>query len=354
MLGFRYQNFCIESFALNLPQTQVSSAELEDRVGELYQKFNIPFGTLEKLSGVKSRYLWDPMTGPSVKAAEAGKEALDQIGFAREQVNVIINCSVTRDYFEPATSVLAHRILELPEQSMAFDISNACIGFSNGIAMLANMIESGVTKAGIIVSAENIARIIESSVDLMKKRADTLTRDEFVKLLPTFTLGCGAVAMVLCHSSIATKSHRVLGTVSRTASQHADLCVGNGDFCVFQKSDLEPIMNTESQLLISSAAKLGSRNWADSSEWFGWSREDVDHVFCHQVGKQVNNSFYQTLGLDISKEFTVYQRYGNLVSAALPSALITGAKEKGMKTGDKVVCLGFGSGLNSINTAIRW
>lgn len=353
MTCFRFNHVCIESFGLHLPEYEVSSAEMEDRLNPLYQRLKIPFGTLEKLSGIKARRLWDPSVSPSDVAAAAGKIALEDMGFEKDQIGAVFNCSVTRDYFEPATACLVHSKLGFDEKAMALDITNACIGFSNGVQLLGNLIEQGVVKAGLLVSGENVGRIIESSIKLILED-ESIGREELLKLLPTFTLGCGAVAMVLCHESIATRKHKVIGSMARTASQFNDLCEGNGDYYVHQKVDLNPIMHTESQVLISSAAKLGGVMWKDFSEQFGWQREEVDHIFCHQVGKQVNEAFYKEMTLDIKKEFTVYQRYGNLVSAALPAAFITGVQEKQMNEGDKILWTAFGSGLNSNFVGIRW
>ena len=354
MTAFRFNNVCIESFALNLPELKVTSSELEDRIAPLYEQLKIPFGTLEKLSGVSSRRLWDPMLNPSEAGTLAANMALDSIGFDRDHIRALFNCSVTRDYFEPATAAIVHSNLGIPENSLSMDITNACIGFSNGITTLGTMIEQGVVKAGVVVTAENVARIVESTIKHILESGESIEREELIKLLPTFTLGCGAVAMVLCHESIATRNRKVLGAVSRSATQHVGLCVGNGDYYVNQRQDLNPIMHTESYEIINQASKLGGRAWKDLSEFVGWQSDDVDHVFCHQVGKQVNKSFYKEMGLPFSKEFSVYQRYGNLVSAALPSALVTGAEEKDMQEGDNVVLTAFGSGLNGIFTAIKW
>ncbi|MCB0317480.1 MAG: 3-oxoacyl-ACP synthase III [Bdellovibrionales bacterium] len=354
MTAFRFDNVCIESFALNLPDLEVSSAELEDRIAPLYERLKIPFGTLEKLSGVSTRRLWDPMLNPSQAATEAANMALEKVGFDKDNIRALFNCSVTRDYFEPATAAIIHSNLGMPESSLSMDITNACIGFSNGITTLGTLIEQGVVKAGIIVTAENVARIIESTIKYIIEAGENISREELIKLLPTFTLGCGSVAMVLCHKSIASSNRRIIASISRSATQHVGLCVGNGDYYVNQRQDLNPIMHTESYEIIAQASKLGGRLWKDLSEFIGWKSEELDHVFCHQVGKQVNESFYKEMGLPFSKEFSVYQRYGNLVSAALPSALVTGAQEKDMQEGDNVVLTAFGSGLNGIFTAIKW
>lgn len=352
MIPFRFKNVFLESFALNLPTQELSSAEIEDRIAPLYERLQIPFGTLERLSGIKSRHMWTPDVRPSAVSTVAAAEALELSGFKPEQIGALFNCSVSRDFFEPATACIIHNNLKLGEECYAMDITNACLGFSNGMLSMAQLIESGAVQVGIITAGENVSRIMQSSWEQLA-RHQTLTRDELLKMLPTFTLGCGAVAMVMCHRSVARSTHRLLGAVARSATQFSSLCEGNGDFN-FSQEGITPLMSTESALLMASAAKLGGRMWKDASEVLGWSREEIDHVYCHQVGRQVNEGFYREMALDMEKEFTVYKTLGNLVSAALPAALITGAKEKGMKPGDKVLLTGFGSGLNSIFSGIEW
>ena len=88
-----------------------------------------------------------------------------------------------------------------------------------------------------------------------------------------------------------------------------------------------------------------------------YSHEEITEkkiLFCHQVGKQVNSLFYETMGLPIEKEFTVYGKYGNLVSAALPSALFTAAEQDVFQEGQKILLTAFGSGLNAMFTGLVW
>lgn len=354
MAQFLFKNVCLESWAVHLPEHEVTSAELEDQIAPIYQNLGIPFGTLEKLSGVKTRRLWDRSVLPSHGATAAAKIAIEQMGIPLSSIGAVFSCSVTRDYFEPATATLVHRNLELPESTMALDITNACIGFSNGLTFMANLIESGVIEAGIVVSCETVSSIIDSSVKAMRQRTD-ISRDELLKLIPTFTLGSGAVAYILCNKRIASRGHKLLGGVAYTASEHNQLCIGNADWAMTQPAEeLSPLMHTESSLLIAAAAKLGGRTWSEASKVLGWKREQIDHIFCHQVGKQVNEAFYREMQLDYEKEFTIYRTLGNLVSAALPTNFAIGIEQKGIKRGEKILLTAFGSGLNSIFLGLEW
>ena len=354
MISFKFKSVCIESIGVNMAPHELTSAAIEDRLAPLYQKLGIPFGTLERLSGISSRYLFDETVNPSDIGTVACKDALDNMGIDAKHVGALFNCTVVRDYFEPATSTLIHRNLDLPETTMAMDISNACIGFSNGLMMMGQMIEAGIIKAGIVVSGEALHKILDYNFKFILAHEDTITREELIKVLPTYTLGSGGVAFVLAHESIATSKHKLLGGSARSATQFNDLCKGDGDYFYRMAKDFMPVMYTESSKLIGAAAELGARTWKDAAEVLGWSNDDVDHIFCHQVGRQVNDSFYNAMGLDIAKEYTIYKKYGNLISASLPMALALGTKEKGVKAGEKVLMTAFGSGLNSLFMGIEW
>ena len=353
MISFRFEHVCVESFGLHFPQTLLTSAEIEERIAPAYQRLRIPTGTLERVSGVSTRGMWPTDVTPSSVATVAAREALDRSGFRPDQIGALINCSVSRDFFEPATACLVHHNLGIPEESLVLDITNACIGFSDGMIMLAHLIEAGTVQAGIICSGENISKVVHTTCEQLLGDHG-ITREKLLQMLPTLTLGCGAVAAVLCHDSIASSGHRFVGGVARSASQHHQLCIGNGDFSVGQGEEIAPIMTSDAAQLMIAAAKLGGRAFPDVTRSLGWSKDHVDHVFCHQVGRQVNEAFYREMGLDFDKDFAIYKRYGNMVSVALPAALAIGVDEKDIQPREKVLLTAFGSGLNTRFLGFEW
>lgn len=365
MFNQKFKSVRLESYARSIGPEEVTSTQIEDKLAPLLTRLGVPMGTLERLSGIVSRRFWPRSVLPSQIAREAAEVALEQTKVPREKIGVIINCSVSRDYFEPATSTVVHKALGFSPKTVAFDITNACLGFSNSLSILGTMIDAGQIEAGLIVSGETVTNIFENTMESLLRRPD-IDRDSLLKLLPVLTLGCGGVAAVVCHEKYAPDAPKPVAMISRTESQYSDLCEGNGDFSVADYKDLDfskmsveelskhPLMFTEASKLITSASKVGGAAWRDMQELIGWDRNAVDHVFCHQVGRQVNEAFYKEIGLDMSKEFNIYKDYGNMVTSALPSALFVGAEEKPINKGDKVVTMGFGSGLNTVFTAWVW
>jgi len=71
----RYENVCIESLAIALPEERWTSAHLEERLRPLYERLKLPEGRLELMSGIRERRMWPAGMRPSDASAAAGKAA---------------------------------------------------------------------------------------------------------------------------------------------------------------------------------------------------------------------------------------------------------------------------------------
>jgi len=141
----RYNKVCVEAFGYEIPDTVVTSQNLEERVAPI---------RFELMTGIRERRFWADETSPSQASTKAAEKAIAKSGIEKTDIECLLHTSVCRDFLEPATATLVHDSLGLPPTATIFDISNACLGFTNGIITLANMIELGQVKAGIVVGME--------------------------------------------------------------------------------------------------------------------------------------------------------------------------------------------------------
>src|SRR5271170_588966 len=139
----RYENVCIESFGYTLPEEIVTSAELEAALAPLYKRLRLPEGRLELMTGIRERRFWPPGTLPSGPSMASAQLAIDAAQIDKSQIGALVHASVCRDYLEPATASTVHHTLELPNDCLIYDVSNACLGVLNGMVQVANMIELG-------------------------------------------------------------------------------------------------------------------------------------------------------------------------------------------------------------------
>ncbi len=340
----RYTNVCIESLGCVLPDQVVTSEEIERRLRPFYERLNLPEGRLELMSGVRERRFWAPNTRSSAVAALAGRQALDLARLPLEQIGCLVHASVCRDFLEPATANLVHQQLDLPPQTMLFDLSNACLGVLNGMTMVANMIELGQIRAGIVVSGECAEQLVENTIRLLLTD-ERITRSSSKQSFASLTIGSAAAAVVLTHADISRTGHRLLGGAVRSATQFHDLCQGSAD---------DVLMQTQSEMLMQHGCKLAAATWRDLHETLDWSPDAVDQTFCHQVGSAHSKLMEQTLKLDPAQDFTTYEWLGNTGSAALPSTMALGVEQNVISKGNRVALLGIGSGINCMMLGVEW
>jgi len=347
-----YKKVCVESFGYELPDDIVTSSSLEERLGPIYEKFGLPYGRLESMTGIRERRFWDDGVTPSQAAIKAAEKAVSKSGIKKEDIGCLLHTSVSRDFLEPATATVVHDCLGLPHTATIFDISNACLGFINGMVTLANMIELGQVRAGIVVGCESSKRLINATIDNILHDPN-ITREKLKLAFATLTLGSGAVAAVLTHSSLSQDGHKILGGVTRTASQHNGLCRVQADTYFFDPRIL-PEMRTASTQLLKNGAKLATDTWEAIRQELGWQNSDVDRFFTHQVSAVQSRLLFRNLGLDKAKDFSTVEYLGNVASVSLPITMAIGIDEDRLNPGDTVAMLGIGSGLVCLMLGLKW
>ena len=348
----RFKNVYIEALACHLPDNIVTSDDIEKRLAPVYDRLKLPYGRLEMMTGIKERRFWNPGTSPSQVSSIAGKLAIVNSGINQEDIGCLINASVCRDFLEPATASLVHHNLGLPKNTLVYDISNACLGVLNGMINIANMIELGQIQAGLVVAGENGGPLVDSTIESLLNNP-SLTRSEIKASFASLTIASAAVGVVLVHKDLTQNKHRLLGGYSQAASQFNNLCRGNDD----SKTQIDnwlPLMKTDAETMMREGCGLAGQTWDHTKNILEWVNDDVNHVFCHQVGHGHRKLLYETLSLELEKDFSTLEYLGNTGAASLPSTLALGAEKGLLESGDRIALLGIGSGLNSLMLGVEW
>ena len=343
-----FQSVQIRSLTHALPDEIVTSDSLEERMQSVYDSLGLHVGRLELMSGIRERRFWPAGTRPSEVAARAGSAALAEAGMAPEKVGCLIHSSVCRDFMEPATASVVHARLGLSPHCQAFDLSNACLGFSNAMVVAAGMIESGQIEAALVVAGEDGRPLVEETLADLNGR-DACTRDEVKRAYASLTIGSGAAACVLTRSASDPGSHpRLIAGVGLSATEHYELCSGD------HTDGNGPLMETDSEALLQAGVALAQETWVLFQETTGWGAESVDRFITHQVGRAHKRALFEALGLDHGKDFTTVETLGNMGSVSLPATLALAVEEGFIQSGQRVALQGIGSGLQCQMLALEW
>ncbi len=333
---------CVNSAALTVcavdaPQV-VTSAELDERLSATYERVGLRAGLMERLAGIRERRWWSPGVSYTDGAAMAGAKALAEAGVDPAQVGLMINTSVSRAHLEPSSAVAVHHALGLPSSCQNFDVTNACLGFVNGIQLAGALIDTGQVDYALVVNGED-ARPVQERTIARLSRPDVTAQDVMAEFA-TLTLGSGAAAMVLGRADRHPEGHRIIGGVTRAATEHHELCVG----------DIE-MMRTNATGLLSAGLELSAALWQDAATEFDWA-QGMDRYVIHQISQVHTAAICRKLGIDPLRVPRTFPTRGNIGPASVPFTLAT--EVDSLEAGDRVLLMGIGSGLNASCTEIRW
>lgn len=347
----KYQNVCLEAVGYTLPEEIVTSLELEQRLAPLYQRLRLAEGRLELMTGIRERRFWPPGTLPGEVSVQTAERVIAQSGIDRSQIGAVIHGSVCRDYLEPATACSVHHRLGLSSQCVVYDVSNACLGILNGAVQIANMIELGQIRAGLVVGTESGRDLVEATVQHLN--ADTtLTRDGLKLAVASLTIGSASAAILLADRELSQNGNRLMAATAGAYTAGHALCQGGVNDSV--GVGMRPLMQTDSLELMNQGIAAGAATFAAFLDEAGWSREDIHRTFCHQVTASHRKQMLEALSLEIANDFATYETLGNTGSAALPITLAMGLEQGHLDRDQNVALLGIGSGINSLMLALDW
>ncbi|MFZ0243287.1 MAG: 3-oxoacyl-ACP synthase III [Desulfobacterales bacterium] len=344
----RFTHVCIDSFGYELPPHVISSEDLEDRLTPLYQALHISRGQLETLTGIRERRFWDPDFTMAQGAVRAGRKALAASGIAPEEIGLLVYGGVCRDNIEPATACAVSHGLNLPPQAQVFDVSNACLGVLNGMVLVANAIELGQIRAGLVTACESSREVIDATIEHLNGSGDM---DFFRKNIATLTGGSGAVAVLMTKNSLSPSGHRLIGGTVRHANQHHRLCRWTA---ANDAPSGRPCIETDAMGILSHGVRLGSDTFQAFRRELGWMADLPDRIICHQVGRTHQKNILAAIGVSAEKDFSTYQYLGNIGSVSLPITAAIAADRGVLRRGERIGFLGIGSGLNCLMLGIEW
>jgi 3-oxoacyl-[acyl-carrier-protein] synthase-3 len=347
----RYQHVCVEAFACTLPPLVVTSDEIESRLRPVYERLGLPEGRLELMTGIRERRFFPPGTRPGAISAQTAVKAIRASGIEARDFGALVHGSVCRDQLEPATAAHVHHAAGLPRDALVLDVSNACLGLLNGMVLVADMIELGRIRAGIVVGTEVGRPLVEGTIDRLLNDA-SLTRKDVKYEFASLTIGSGSAAVVLCDARLSCTGNRLLGGVFRAETGSHELCAGGVDSV--RAGDGRPRMSTDSEALLHAGIDLAAQTWPLFLHGLRWDSGNVDRVFTHQVGRAHRKLLLDRLGLSPDVDFPTVEYLGNTGAAALPMAAALGIERGHLRPGDRVALLGIGSGLNVLMLGLEW
>lgn len=316
----------------------VTSAWIDEQLADTYERVGIRPGLLAEVAGIGERRWWEPGTGFAEAAAMAGEAVLERAGIDRSRIGMVLSTSVCREHLEPSMACEVHHRLGLAASCLNMDVANACLGFVNAMHLAATAIDSQMMDYVLIVDGEGSRHTQERTIERLS--SETTTQADVFAEFASLTLGSGAAAMLITSTDLHPDAHRLVGGVARAATEHHRLCVGDLDR-----------MTTDTHGLLIAGLELSEVAWKLTGDAFDW-QEGLDWYIMHQVSAVHTVSICERLGIDASRVPMTFPTIGNVGPAAIPITLASVQDQ--IEVGQRVLCMGIGSGLNTAATEIVW
>jgi 3-oxoacyl-[acyl-carrier-protein] synthase-3 len=332
----------IRAIEYYLPTTVLTNAELASDFPEWAAD------RIEEKLGVAERHIAAPDQCSSDLGIAAARHLFDQSVCLPADIDFLLLCTQSPDYFLPTTACILQDSLGIPKTAGALDFNLGCSGFIYGLGLAKGLIESGQARNVLLITAETYSKFMHP-------------RDKSVRAL----FG-DAAAAVLIHGIAADEpaiGPFVYGT-DGSGAQNLIVPVGglrqrvstqqpltedeNGNF----RSPDDLYMNGPEIFTFTLSAV--PRAFKDLLAKAHLTSGDIDLFAFHQANQYMLEHLCRKLKIPEDKFYVAMRYCGNTVSATIPIVLKHAALDGRLKAGHRVMLVGFGVGYSWGACLIRW
>lgn len=288
-------------------------------------------------TGMKQRRWAAPDESTSDLALRAAQAALANAGLQARDMDCVIVCTVTPDYYFPATACIVAAKLGAKEKP-AFDISIACSGFIYGLTVASGLVRSGVYRRIMLVGAETLSKILNKD-------------DRSTAIL----FGDGAGAVILSESEEDSFLASELGADgSRPELLYVESSGSRRPIDALAIEEKRNLIHMQGREVFKVAVNKMIEATDKALAKANLTKAEVTFLIPHQANKRIIDAAARYLEVPDDKVVTNIAKYGNTSAASIPMALSETVQAGALHPGDVVIFVAFGGGLSWGAVAWRW
>lgn len=266
---------------------------------------------------------------------QAAKEAVEAAGISPEDIGVIIDTTISPDYYTPSMSCIVQSKIGAVN-AMTIDVNCACAGCVYGIDMAKRYLQSDESmKYALVVANENLTKLTDysdrSTCVLFGDGAAALVIERREDALYSSYLGAdGTGAKYLFARSIPPANAFMTGEGR----------VDDG----FPESN-GPYLWQDGKAVYRFATKALPKALETAAKKIDFDLSGLDVIIPHQANVRIIETAAKNLGIPMEKFYINLDRHANTSSASIPIAIDEAVRSGKLKRGDKTAFVGFGAGL---------
>ncbi len=313
-----------------LPDQIITNQDMIDRFG-----LRMKAGWVEKIVGIKER-----------RWANANQATSDLAVNACNRFNLknfngpIFLSTITGDYLTPSTSSIIKRKLNIKSTAPCNDINAACAGFLFALENGINAILSGKHEHALILASECRSRFVNTS----DRRTAFLFGDAACAMLIEKSDDEGTIEWIETQTE-ASEDYEILIPAGGTREPFCEEALKTKRHLITMNDGTKISEVTQSKLIDTVNETLSNK---------GQNLTDFDHFIFHQGNGLLIRAIAKEMGIDESKVWINFDRYGNSSSASVGLSLSEAIQSGSIKDGQRVLMMAMGAGYHIGMASIVW
>lgn len=332
-------NAYVKAISYYLPKKVVTNEEL-------LKEF--PEWSVDKVAakvGVMSRHIADIKETAGDMAEKAAHKLFEEYGIVPSEVDFLLLCTQSPDYFLPSTSCILQDRLGLRKDIGAFDYNLGCSGCVYGLAVAKGLIVAGIAKNVLLLTSETYSKYLHPSDKSNRSifgdgAAACLVSTEGMAEIGEFVFGTdggGANDLIVKTGAARQKQTTGLSTVDdENHIWYDDYLYMNGG-AIFNFT-LDAVPTLLKQVIVKN----------------GIEKDDVDYYVYHQANKFMLNTIRKVCGIPKDRFYIDLAEVGNTVSSTILIGLKDCLDMGQISSGMNVMIAGFGVGLSLAGTMLKF
>lgn len=268
----------------------------------------------------------------------ATEKLMEELGWGKDSIDVLVFVSQTPDYILPATACVLHGKLGLKKECVCQDISLGCSGWVYGVNNVISLLKAGSGLRRGLILAGDARKSAPEEPDQLFGYAGTATAIEYnsdkVELLTYIDLGTDGSG----YDAII----RPAGGTRNPIDEHT--------FDLVECEDGRKRHGLQTRMKGMDVFAFGITRAPKSikklAKEAGFDYTDYDYFVFHQANRKMNETIRGKLKLPIEKVPYSMKLFGNTSSASIPLTIVTQLKNKLENKLVKIIGCGFGVGLS--------
>lgn len=317
----------IKAISYYLPENVLDNKKLN----EDFQEWSVD--KISSKTGIYERRIAGQNEFTSDMAVSAAEKLFEEHGIFREDIDFILLCTQSPDYFLPTTACLVQNRLRIPTTVGALDFNLGCSGYIYGLAIAKGLISASIAKNILLITSEAYTKFIHP-MDKSNRTifgdgasATLISTEGFAEILDfeLGTDGSGSENLIVRNGSVRHPSLKGVDTKDEFGN------IKNDNNLFMNGSE---IFSFTSEAVPSLIHKTLERNKLDLN--------DINLFVLHQANRFILNHLRKKIKIPDDKFYIFLEKCGNTVSSTIPIALNEAKKENRLQ--GKVLLCGFGVG----------